>query len=495
MEAWVPLFDIFLNSPTPEFDASLWLHKSFSTSSPATIPITTASFVSLLMRTFDAIVADESSSSNPSTKRVMFVQTLPSVVQARIFSFLSVEIQRFSRRELSRLARNVLSGNQELDFWVEKAARNLFDAVSESNYEWISCLNLDSGGERAEDEFESLPGWLKDAEVDGGLLPWLPILPEDLNFRTSYGDHGNEEGHFGRVGEDVEELMDEVVDEIVIDDRADVPVGPEIQNKVASLKARIINFEITSKTVGLANEIRALCLEKGGDAFTILGMIEPWLADDETVSVLISHLSTGSEEELTWPSQVLCSIVLPKLLILEEAAPRVLLTATIEYCKRHQKAAVYALLLPLILRRNGINNPICDIITRIIKECLHPAHVSAFCQKLLCGGKEERRIICLPCHQDLISDELVWTESLFNLFQSILNHNVCLTQDSVDHIVYQVQQSAEKFSKSLKFGNFLLCLVTKCSQLLKSHKLLLTDAVEQTNTLVTKSILSKLAIM
>ena len=45
MEAWVPLFNIFLNSPTPETEASLWLEQSSSSSS---VPITTTSFLSLL---------------------------------------------------------------------------------------------------------------------------------------------------------------------------------------------------------------------------------------------------------------------------------------------------------------------------------------------------------------------------------------------------------------------------------------------------------------
>ncbi|KAF3439586.1 hypothetical protein FNV43_RR17864 [Rhamnella rubrinervis] len=502
MEAWVPLFDIFLNSPTPESEASLWLNQSFSSSSSAKSPITTASFVSLLMRPFDAIVADGSSSSSssssyssspPSTRRVMFIQTLPDMVQTRILLFLAVECQRFCQRDLCRLARDVLGGGEELDFWVERAARNLLDAVSDSNYEWISHLSLDSGqGKREQDEFDSVPVWLRDAAVDSDSLPWLPISPEDLNSEALYGNFGHKEETFGQVGEDIEEDVDEVEDHIEIDRPTNDPVGPEIQNKAASLKSQILSFESTSKTVSLANEIRQLCMEKGVDAFAVLSLIEPWLVEDETASILISHLSTGNEEELTWPSQVLCSIILPKFLALEEPVSRVLLTATIEYCKLHQKAAVYALLFPLILRGDGINNSICDVITRIVKECLHPAHVSAFCQKLLCGGKDERRVVCLPCHRSLLSDEMVWSESLFNLFQSILNQNVCLTQDSVDHIVYQVQQSAQTFSKSLRFGNFLLCLVTKCSPLLKCHKLILNEAVEKTNTLVTKSILSKL---
>lgn len=421
----------------------------------------------------------------------MFVQTLPSMVQARILSFLAVERQRFCRRELRSLARNILSGGGGLDFWVERAACNLLDVLSESR---ISGLSLDSGEKKAEDEFDSVPCWLKDLAGAGNLLPWLPVSPEDLmNSRTLYGDSGNNEDTLCGVGQDEEELMDEVVDEVEIVRPMNDPLEPEIQNKAASLKARIMNFESASKTVDLANEIQELCSKTGGNSLTVLGLIEPWLVDDETASFLISNLSNGSEEELTWPSQVLSSIILPKMLALEEPAPRVLLTATVEYCKLHQRAAEYALLLPLILRKDGINNPICDVITRIVKECLHPAHVSALCQKLLCGDQDERRVICLPCHHYLISDQMVWTESLFNLLQNFLNHNVCLTQDSVDHIVYEVQHSAEKFSKSLKFGNFLLCLVIKCSPLLKSHKRVLAEAVGRTNTLVTKSILSKLA--
>ena len=427
--------------------------------------------------------------------RVMFIETLPTTVQSRILSFLAYERQRFCKRDLSRLAQNVLSGNQELDFWVKKAARNLLDLLSESNYEWISCLSLDSGEEGVDEEFESIPGWLKEAAVDANdvILPWLPILPDEFCSVTPFGSCEVSVDSSKQDGEDGKEEANEVVEEMEIDCPANVPLDPGIHEKATCLKARILNFESSLKTVGLADEIHQLCLDKGRDSFVVLGLIEPWLADDETASVLISHLVNESEEELGWPSQVLCSVILPKLLLLEVPASRVLAAAIMEYCKLHPKAAVYALLFPLILRREGINNPICDVITRIIRECLHPAHVSAFCQKLLCGEKDERRLICLPCHQRLISGELVWTESLFNLFQIILNHNVHLTQDSVDHIVYQVQQLTENFSKSLKFGHFLLCLVTKCSLLLKPHKLSLIEAVENTSTLVTKSVLSKLS--
>ena len=113
-----------------------------------------------------------------------------------------------------------------------------------------------------------------------------------------------------------------------------------------SLRGRVLNFESSLKAV--ANEIRLLCLDKEGNCFQVLNLIEPWKVEDETASVLVSHLSSRDEEELAWPSQVLCSILLPKFLVLEKPASHLLVTLTIKYCKLHHKAAVHALLLPLI---------------------------------------------------------------------------------------------------------------------------------------------------
>lgn len=428
--------------------------------------------------------------------RVMFIQTLPCFVQSRILSFLALENKLFSGHDLCRLARDVLGGgggDVGSDFWAKRAARNLLDVLSESNNERISGLSLDSEEQKVVEEFESLPGWIQDfvTNDDDLLLPWLPILPNELNSRKLFSSCENNSDQ--DLSSDLGENVEHEVSEIEIDCPVNVTLSSEIEELARDLRERIVNFESSSKTVGLANEMRRLCLDKGVDSFAVLGVIEPWKADDEMASVLISHLSNGSDEELSWPSQVLCSVVLPKLLVLEELASRVLMSTMIEYCKIHQRAAVHALLFPLFLRKGGINNAVCEMITRIVRECLHPGHVSAFCQKVLSGAEAERKCICLPCHQSLISNELVWTESLFTLFQNILNHNVHLTQDSVDHIIYRVRELAEWFSKSLKFGNFLLCLVNKCAPLLISHKVLLVEAVQHTNTIVTKSILSKLA--
>lgn len=429
--------------------------------------------------------------------RIMWIQTLPNVVQARVLSFLAYDYKRFCALDLSRLAKNLLSDVEGLDFWVQRGARHLLDVVSDSSYEWVSCLSLDSEGENVDGDFESLPDWLKEASSDGdgdSVLPWLPVSFDELSVRTPVCASG--------VIEDSLSENEHVEDEDLVNVGIDVdfvhpnngpqPIDDEIEEMAATLKSQILEFESTSKTVELADNIQELC-KRGGDSLKVLGLVEPWKAEDEKASIMITHFSNKSYEELGWPSHTLCSIVLPKLLVLNEPASRVLVSATIEYCKLHQKSAVYALLYPLILRKEGINNPISDVIGRVIRECLHPAHVSAFCQKLLCGEENARKFICLPCHRSLISDELVWNEPLFNLFQIILNHNVHLTEDSVDKLVHRVRELADRFTKSLKFGNFLLCLVSKCTPLLRSHKLSLIEAVEHTNTLVTKSLLSKLS--
>ncbi|XP_042491971.1 uncharacterized protein LOC122071660 [Macadamia integrifolia] len=500
MEKWVPLFDIFLNSPCPEGEASLWLEQSFDASAP-TSTITTNSFLSLLSKTCDTTVIDPSPSSPFPSKRVMWIQTLPNAVQSRILSFLAVENRRFCSRDLTALATNILKGESELDFWVKKAALNLLDSITSLNY----CSSSYSVGDTEEEkEFRALPDWLQDmTSTAGSFLPWLPLSPPVMK-STSLADcfayvSSNEDGDsFMEVGERMEEDGSNVIQSsagIEIVSPVDAPVDPEIQKRAAFLKTQLLTFESTSKTVNLANEIRQLCFDQGGGrvSLSVLGLIEPWEAEEETASILLSHLSKGVDEDFAWSGQILCSVVLPKLLVLKEPASRVLVTATIEYCKLHHRAAVDALLFPLILCKEGINTPLCDVITRIIKECLHPAHVSAFCQKLLCREEEARRFVCLPCHRSLISNKLVWTEPLFTLFQNILNHNVHLTHDSIDHLVSVIAELADGFSNSLKFGNFFLCLVTKCAHLLKSHKVLLIEAVECTNTFMTKSILSKLA--
>lgn len=485
MEKWVPLMDIFLSSPSPEAEASLWLQRS--SASPA-------SFLSLLTKPFDATVLD--SSSSPSrAKRVMWIQTLPNAVQTRILSFLAFDHQRFSDRELSRLARNILIEKPEIDFWVKKTATNLLDIISKKDDGTGFSLNL----KRPEDEFNSLPAWLKIAAgANNLLLPWLPLSYDELNL-SSLSSPCKDDDTVALIETTDDEMEPGHRDEVraaikIVNSMNASALNSGLEKMAACLKELIVSSESKSKTLEIANEIRQLCLDRSAnDPLSLLSLIEPWRAEDEAISFLTLHLLNGIEDKVVWPSQILCSIILPKLLVLKEPASRVLLKTTTDCCKLHQRAAEYALLFPLILCSEGINNHMCDVITKIIRECLHTVHVSSFCQKLLSGEEDDWNYVCLPCHRHLISNELVWTESLLNLFQNILNHNVHLTQDSVDRLVCRAHELTGKFSKSLKFGKFLLCLLTKCSPFLKSHKLVLTEAVEKTDTIMTKAILAKLA--
>ncbi|XP_073289786.1 uncharacterized protein [Primulina huaijiensis] len=175
MECWVPLFDIFLNSPDPETEASTWLQKSFNPSSKTT-PISTSSFISLLMK--PAEVNFSVSSTPNQEKRVTWIQTLPDLVQTRLLSFLAYDYQRFCDKELCRIARIMSVEGKYLDFWVKKAEEKLLDLVSVSNYRWLSDLNLDSEDEHVENECQSVTDWLRDVAKDNEqLFSWFPISP------------------------------------------------------------------------------------------------------------------------------------------------------------------------------------------------------------------------------------------------------------------------------------------------------------------------------
>lgn len=497
MERWVPLFDIFLNSQCPEIEASIWLQQSFDPSSNS--HVSTSSFLSLLSTPSTAVLVSSANpcSSTQDKKGFMYMQTLPSMVQARILSFLAYENKRFCRRDLIKFARSVLREMEGLDFWVKKGAQQLIDVLSDSEYEWVFSLNLDSEETKVEDEFSTLPCWLEDAARNYNLvLPWLPVSSDELNIRMPSCSFGDDEDCVNAYGEEEEKEVqtDEKMEDVEVHNAKDV-LQPGVEKMAECLRGRLLNFEGVKKTVDLANDIHQLCVESRVDALEVLTLIEPWKAADETSSVLINQFLDGTEDELGWPSHALCSFILPKLMALKDPAPRMLVSAIVEFCKVHQKAAEYALLLPLIFKKDGINSPICDIITRITKECLHQAHVSAIFQKLFSREVNMEKFICLPCHRCLISSELVCTESFFTWMQCVLNHNVQLTQDTVDQLVHEVCKGASFLSRSLKFGNFFLCLVSKCGPLLKSHKLVLVEAVEHTNTFLTKSILAKLTLL
>ncbi|KAK1286188.1 hypothetical protein QJS10_CPB20g00408 [Acorus calamus] len=89
-------------------------------------------------------------------------------------------------------------------------------------------------------------------------------------------------------------------------------------------------------SISFVDGLGQLCFDYArarGDPLDVLDLVEVWEADDEIASVLLSRLSDLNVECAAWPTRVLCSVVLPKLLVLERPASRVLAAAVIDYCK------------------------------------------------------------------------------------------------------------------------------------------------------------------
>nr|GEX24646.1 hypothetical protein CTI12_AA277900 [Tanacetum cinerariifolium] len=424
MEEWIPLMKVLINSHSPETQAaSSHFFNSNSNSN------STASFLSFLMQQ-PTTHADVINSS--SIQRFMWLQTLPDIVQARIISFLTYEHAKFNKQDLAKLARDLLSNQTNVDYWVKKAAQQLLDVVSDSNYKWISSFNLDSEEETLEGDFGEVPEWLKNVASDNdSVLPWLPVSVDEFNTREPNVTCEDDDD----LMEDVEERENGSLGTVETREKMvrheAVPVDRETEETAACLKTRLLNMELSLKAAELVDDIHKLCLKTKKDSLAVLNLIEPWNANDEIVPVLLSGLLDEKEDNFILTSNILCSVLLPKFLVLEKPASRVLLTAAIPYCKVHHKAAVYAVLFPLILHKDGINNPICDVITRIIKECLHPAHASAFCQKLLCEQEvDENEYICIPCYQHLVSKHLDRCTDNSKLITDLLenrnrNHGQC----------------------------------------------------------------------
>lgn len=457
MKTWIPLFELFLNSPTPDFDASLYFQQQNNPSR--------SSFLSLLLTPLP---------SPSSQNSLIFFQTLPSFVQSRILSFFSNESLLFSSHHIRSLCAHILNSSSSsvhnTDFWVHRAACNLIDVV-------------------IKDEFYDLPDFFRSSNTFTSPLPYLPISYQEFKNMTDIDP----------ILCPSESIKDEVLftEQEVIDSCSPISssLDPSTCEKAIAFKTKILDAASSLEAMHIANEIHELCLGCGQhNELELLGLMEAWEADDEILAVVLANLNRECDDLVSseWPAHVLCAVILPKFLVMKSPVSRVLLSSVISFCKLFPVAAVDALIFPLFFLKDGINVVLCDVLTRIMKECLHRCHVSAFFQKLLVLKKSERHIVCLSCHRELICDELVWTEQTFSLFQNVLNMEVYMTPDSVDEIVTVIVEKAESFSKSLKFGNFFLCFVTKCSRARNVYKDLLEEAAEMTNTFVTGSILSKL---
>ncbi|KAL2475621.1 Fanconi anemia group E protein [Abeliophyllum distichum] len=227
----------------------------------------------------------------PSDTILIDPSSPPEGKRPEFYRFLHMIIRDFVKKDLCKLARKMLSDGKGIDFWVKKNAQQLLDIVSISNYQWLSHLNsnLGSEDENGDDEFLSVPNWLRDAAKDSeSLLPCLPISPDEFSLKLPFFSCGEDGDDFLN---EVEEDKQENLDEMMVEDRVnpqiiDGPMDPEVENKAKSLKARLLDFVSTSKAVELAKDIHQLCVERGKDSLAVMALIEPWNAEDETAAVL-----------------------------------------------------------------------------------------------------------------------------------------------------------------------------------------------------------------
>uniref|UniRef100_A0A6V7QQB7 Fanconi Anaemia group E protein C-terminal domain-containing protein n=1 Tax=Ananas comosus var. bracteatus TaxID=296719 RepID=A0A6V7QQB7_ANACO len=403
----------------------------------------------------------------------------PPLLQWRILSFLRLHRPLFHPSLLRSLASSIPSSSSSSSsphhptFWASSAARHLLDELPQQGAIF--------------DRFYDPPQWLLEASPNSTpLLHWLPLSGRSSrSTKKPFLDEPNSPNSVPEQAEDAPSSPDSSA----------LPPRPPVHlfaERLLDAQNRVLGAGTTKEALRAAKEIEQLCSDTGDPVF-VLSFIQPWEANDDIRMVLLSNLSLrDSLSSAKEPALLLCSLILPNFLAHPRPISSLLLSPTLDLCKRHPTAAVEALLFPTILRKQGLSFILCDILTRIIKECMHRAHVAAFCQRLLCGEEKDRRIVCMAQHKVYISHELVWEEPLFMLFYNILNLDVALTPDSAERLVLVLDEMAPKFQKSSKFGNFMLSFVTKCGRAAKLHKSLLERAAAMTDTVVTKAILSKL---
>ncbi|XP_047074124.1 uncharacterized protein LOC124683702 [Lolium rigidum] len=473
MEPWLPLLRHLLASPAPNAAA----FSSSSNNCPSSAP-PAARLLRILLSPVPTLPASE-----PTT--VLF-QTLPPLLQSQALSFLSSSAPLLDPIQIRSLASRVLSAPPgRYQFWVRQGARHLLDGLPDNDTPDVPSEFIE--------EFHEPPPWLKqEAARARPVLPWLPL---DCRNMMPSRVCTVADGLDGVRLESLDLEQDEFP-AIQVVGRPPFPpappLGDSIVHRAQALRKEIELADSVLDAQQVAKDLRDLCLESG-NAEAVLSLVQPWEADDDTAKVLLSHLVLEEDGMRgKGPALVLCSLVLPKLLGLQRAASSGLVSAALDICKRHPAAALESVLFPLVLRKEGLNVPQCDVLTRIVKDCMHPLHVTAFCHRLLSGEEEERRPVCMPQHRENIGADLVWTESLFVLFNGILNQDIRLTPSTIEKLVSMIDGMAMKFRKSLKFGNFFLCFVSKCWHECKIHRLLLERVAETTDTFLTKAILAKL---
>ncbi|KAF0901883.1 hypothetical protein E2562_006494 [Oryza meyeriana var. granulata] len=376
MEQWLPLFRYLLASPAP--NAAAFSSSSGDVQCPGS-PSPAAGFLRLLLSPAPTLP--------PSDPPAILFQTLPPLVQSQALSFLSSSSDLLDPALVRSLATHVLSAQSgRYDFWARRGACHLLDGLPQGGGVDATRESLDG--------FHEPPPWLKEAATrTRPALPWLP-----LDWRSMKASNVCSGGDgFDRVG--LESLVLDQDEDSEMQDVECVPsasapsLGTQSVQRALVLQKDILMAESILGAQRVAKDLQELCVESG-NAEAVLSIVQPWKADDDTVRALLSSLLLeGDGTHGKGPALVLCSLFLPKLLDLQRPVSSVLLAAALDLCKRHPAAALEAILLPLVLRKEGLNVPQCDVLTRIVKDCMHPLHVTAFCHRLLSGDENHALLL------------------------------------------------------------------------------------------------------
>ncbi|KAH6558361.1 hypothetical protein KP509_1Z067700 [Ceratopteris richardii] len=228
------------------------------------------------------------------------------------------------------------------------------------------------------------------------------------------------------------------------------------------------------------------------DSHKFFRFLKPWeMKDDSLLDMMKVFL--GKESGFAWCAQIFSYCLLPKLILLEQPASSFLISAIMEASKIHARATIDTLLIPLVLHEKGLNKVQCDVINRLLKDSLSDNHISSFCGKIFLGNRRQQLPFPDPpfMRRNYLSAAVIWSEPAWTMLQNILGHHIDLDRDLLEVLVYECCEAGVKFTKSLKYCNLLLCLVSKFGSLLQPYKSRLQRVAEQTETFITRALLNK----
>lgn len=468
------------------------------------------------------------------------MQTLPSAMQTSVLTFLKVEHNHFRTKDLEALARRILQSPVEADYWVYQAARSLLLTTSQNADQWASFSSAEEQrlgiGDTQTSDHNAMPEWLdKCSEHTSPMFSWLPLeksypgdevqdqdkthlsetleslqpmsieVPAVQQLTNELFDHEKratcspERRTHERTIEDMDRLEMEIIeadtgiidlskkvngrDNLVDEDDdkiARAALGEELYLQALSLGQNLR----TRSEPGLPKDIN---LVRSTPNFScLLSAARAWEVDDEVTLLLVETLLV-EQDGYAWSTQLLHAIILPKIYALEKPASRILMTALTQAGKIHPRAVMDSIMFPIICSKNGASSVQCEILNRLVKDCLTEDLILSLLQKMFVPRRESEHDFSRS------NRSWNWTEGVVGVVQNLLSHKVNIDQDCVASLVQDLDAAVAEFSTSLKFGNLLLNLVTKHGPRLKSHKTSLHHVVNRSRTFLTKTVQSKLA--